>query len=185
MPSTLREIAELCGVSKQTVRNRLVSMGLWDHHVTVGDATTPSAVDDEASAAVAAALTGKRRPMATSQPELPLATDDHTRQVTELYEARLADLRDRIAALEAEKADLQDRLTDARDQIKALPSPEAVVEARAEGERAGRQAAHDEAQAAADARIADAKAAARAEGEAAGKDAARAAGLLDRILGRF
>lgn len=157
MPSTIKEIAEATGVTKQTVRNRLKSLGLWDHHVTAGDTATPAVVDDEATQIVVAALTGKRQPV-TEAPQLratpPVDAEAAMARERALYEARIADLRDRIVTLEGEKIELQKQVKEAGEAIKLLPSPTAVVEARAEGERAGREAA-------------------------------RAAGLWDRLLGRF
>lgn len=51
---TIREIAEACGTTKQTVTARLKELGLWDGHVS--KAGRAFEVDDYAASAVADAL---------------------------------------------------------------------------------------------------------------------------------
>ena len=52
--ATLREIAEECGTTKQTVTSRLTEMGLWDGHVSKSGRTFE--VDGFAASAVADSL---------------------------------------------------------------------------------------------------------------------------------
>lgn len=52
--ATLREIAEECGTTKQTVTSRLKEMGLWDGHVSKSGRTFE--VDGFAASAVADSL---------------------------------------------------------------------------------------------------------------------------------
>lgn len=56
MPSTLGEIAERCGVTRQTVNYNLRKLGLWDEHVKTGDRGRAAIVDDYASQVVAAKI---------------------------------------------------------------------------------------------------------------------------------
>lgn len=53
---TLREIAETCGTTKQTVTARLKELGLWEAHVSKSGRTF--VVDDYAASAVSDALKG-------------------------------------------------------------------------------------------------------------------------------
>lgn len=57
--ATLREIAEECGTTKQTVTSRLKEMGLWDGHVSKSGRTFE--VDGFAASAVADSLKDARR----------------------------------------------------------------------------------------------------------------------------
>lgn len=56
MPSTLREIADQCGVTRQTVNNYLHKLGLWDDHVSTGESGRAAIVDDYAASVVAAKI---------------------------------------------------------------------------------------------------------------------------------
>lgn len=58
--ATLREIAEECGTTKQTVTSRLKEMGLWDGHVSKSGRTFE--VDGFAASAVADSLKTAYRP---------------------------------------------------------------------------------------------------------------------------
>lgn len=58
--ATLREIAEECGTTKQTVTSRLKEMGLWDGHVSKSGRTFE--VDGFAASAVADSLKTAHRP---------------------------------------------------------------------------------------------------------------------------
>lgn len=58
--ATLREIAEECGTTKQTVTSRLKEMGLWDGHVSKSGRTFE--VDGFAASAVADSLKTGHRP---------------------------------------------------------------------------------------------------------------------------
>lgn len=148
MPSTVREIAEQCGVTKQTVINNLRSMGLWDYHVTPGDHARPTVVDDEASSAVAQQIMARRAP-ATRPPAVDTEPEraDQTmpRGVTEQYEARIADLKAQIADLQGRldaaseaQESLTERVGSMAEAMRALPSADDVERARADGEAAGR-----------------------------------------------
>ena len=58
--ATLREIAEECGTTKQTVTSRLKEMGLWDGHVSKSGRTFEG--DGFAASAVADSLKTAHRP---------------------------------------------------------------------------------------------------------------------------
>lgn len=58
--ATLREIAEECGTTKQTVTSRLKEMGLWDGHVSKSGRTFE--VDGFAASAVADSFKTAHRP---------------------------------------------------------------------------------------------------------------------------
>lgn len=171
MPSTLKEIADLCGVTKQTVKNNLKTLGLWGLHVTEGDRTTPAVVDDEATAKVVAVITSRRKP----KTEPPVATDDDAR--LRLYEEMVSDLKGQISDLRGRLAEAEsdrDRYkADAEEKdrtIRALPSPDAVERARSEGRADGVA----EERKLADQREARARDEAKAMAEAAAKQAAMA-----------
>ena len=111
MPSTLKEIADLCGVTKQTVKNNLKSLGLWDFHVTAGDVTTPAVVDDEATRRVVAVLTSRRRP----QTEPPAGED--VAEAVRARDALIAELRDRLRDAQAERDRLRDEVIRLRNEL--------------------------------------------------------------------
>lgn len=150
MPSTIKEIADMCGCSKPTVTKRLRDMGLWSYHVTPGDSTRPAVVDDEATQMVAASITARRRPLA----EAPGEESDAAR----LYEERIAELRAMLAdqraeidrlrgqneALASQTVELSGRVAEQAEAMKALPAPDAVERAREDGERDGREAGEAE-----------------------------------------
>ena len=143
MPSTLKEIADLCGVTKQTVKNNLKSLGLWDFHVTAGDVTTPAVVDDEATRRVVAVLTSRRRP----QTEPPAGED--VAEAVRARDALIAELRDRLRDAQAERDRLREQNGALSEQIatqaeRSLPAPDAVERAREDGERDGREAGRAE-----------------------------------------
>lgn len=156
MPSTLKEIADLCGVTKQTVKNNLRSMGLWDFHVTQGDVRSPAVVDDEATQKVVAVLAARRRPQTTS-PDAP-GGDEVTRllqeQVAQL-EAHVADQQRELERLRTQNDQLTGQVVSQAEAIKSLPSPDAVERAREDGERAGRDAGEEAGREAERQRIAD------------------------------
>lgn len=145
MPSTLKEIADLCGVTKQTVKNNLRSLGLWDFHVTAGDVTTPAVVDDEATRRVVAVLTARRRP----QTETPAGDD--AAEAVRARDALIAELRDRLRDAEEERdrlreqnGELSSQIVTQAETIRSLPAPDAVDRAREDGERDGREAGQAE-----------------------------------------
>ena len=145
MPSTLKEIADLCGVTKQTVKNNLRTLGLWDFHVTAGDVTTPAVMDDEATRRVVAVLTSRRRP----QTEPPAGED--VAEAVRARDALIAELRDRLRDAQAERdrlreqnGALSEQIATQAETIRSLPAPDAVERAREDGERDGREAGRAE-----------------------------------------
>lgn len=62
---TIREIAETCGVTKQTVTARLRELGLWDGHVQKDGRTF--LVDAEGASAVAASIKRKKASATASE----------------------------------------------------------------------------------------------------------------------
>lgn len=163
MPAKLSEIAEQCGVTRQTVNNYLRKMGLWDEHVKVGAAGKAAVVDDFAASAVVAKI-GVRKfpPFETSEESddtsLP-ANDGKSEEdiaiLSNEWRGIVAALRQQVADLQGERKLLQeenDRLRnrlDEKDQrigemdgqiatylttIKKLPSADAVSEAKVAGE---------------------------------------------------
>lgn len=141
MGATVREIADQCGCSKQTVRYNLRQLDLWEHHVTKAEKPGQSAiVDDEAAALVCDAILRRRRtpdqPASQPRPSEP----PETQAIINLYEARIADLKERIGALErqAEERESRNRELHAQlggylSEIKALPSPQDIDAARKAG----------------------------------------------------
>lgn len=156
MPSTLKEIADLCGVTKQTVKNNLRTLGLWDFHVTAGDVTTPAVVDDEATRRVVAVLTSRRRPQTE-----PPAGDD-VDEAVRARDALIAELRDRLRDAQAERDRLREQngalaqqIATQAEAMRSLPAPDAVDRAREDGERDGREAGEAEGREAERRRIAE------------------------------
>lgn len=152
MPSTIREIADACGVSKPTVTKYLKELGLWDFHVTPGDSSHPTVVDDEARAAVSqrlASIRGKAPAQSSANHEQMEADGDGVdgapqKGTVALYEARIADLKAQILDLQgrldaesSEREALTDRMGTMAEAMRALPSAEDVERARADGEAAG------------------------------------------------
>lgn len=174
MPSTLTEIARECGVTKQTVKNNLRSMGLWDFHVTHGDVSTPSVVDDEATRQVVAVLTSRRRP--TTAPP----TTDEAEARARLYEDTIADLRREVAELRAERDRYKAESEEKAERIRALKSPDDVERAREDGERDGREAGIAEERQRAEERAAKAREEADKRVEDAVKDAKKQATMEER-----
>lgn len=150
MPSTIKEIADMCGCSKPTVTKRLRDMDLWSYHVTPGDSTRPAIVDDEATQMVAASITARRRPLAEAPGEESGASRLYEERIAEL-KAMLADqraeidrLRGQNEALASQTVELSGRVAEQAEAMKALPAPDAVERAREDGERNGREAGEAE-----------------------------------------
>lgn len=151
MPSTIKQIADMCGCSKPTVTKRLRDMDLWSYHVTPGDSTRPAIVDDEATQMVAASITARRRPLAE-------APGEESGDAARLYEERIAELRSMLAdqraeidrlmgqneALLSQTVELSGRVAEQAEAMKALPAPDAVDRAREDDERDGREAGEAE-----------------------------------------
>lgn len=152
MGATVKEIADRCGCSKQTVRYNLRQMGLWEHHVTKAEEPGQSAVvDDEATALVCDAILRRRRtpdqPAPAPRPEQSEPTESD--KVIQLYEARIAELKERIEALERQAEEREDRNRELHAQlagyiaeIKALPTPQDINAAREAGASEERQRIH-------------------------------------------
>lgn len=103
MPTTVKEIAEACGVSKATVRRKLDEMGFMDDgHVTKEGQR--HVVSDHAASAVASALS-KTMPSLDAEGSLE--------KVEGMYERY-------IALLEADKARLESQLADKDREISRL-----------------------------------------------------------------
>lgn len=163
MPAKLSEIAEQCGVTRQTVNNYLRKMNLWDEHVTPGAAGKAAIVDDFAASAVVAKIGVRKFPASDASEEgletdLP-SNDGKTAEDVAMLSAQwreiVSALRQQVADLQGERKQLQDendrlrtRLEE-KDQrigeldgqiatylstIKKLPSADAVTEAKASGE---------------------------------------------------
>lgn len=163
MPAKLSEIAEQCGVTRQTVNNYLRKMNLWDEHVTPGAAGKAAIVDDFAASAVVAKIGVRKFPASDtseegSETDLP-AIDGKSgedivilaaqwREVVAALRQQIADLQAERKYLQDENKDLHERL-DVKDQriseldgqistylatIKKLPSADAVADAKTAGE---------------------------------------------------
>lgn len=162
MPSTIKQIADMCGCSKPTVTKRLRDMDLWSYHVTPGDSTRPAVVDDEATQMVAASITARRRPLAE-------APGGEGGDAARLYEERIAELKAVLADQRAEidrlrgqnetllsqTVELSGRVAEQAEAMKALPAPDAVERAREDGERDGRETGEAEGRESERRRIAD------------------------------
>lgn len=163
MPAKLSEIAEQCGVTRQTVNNYLRKMGLWDEHVKVGAAGKAAVVDDFAASAVVAKIGVRKFPVSDTSEEGPetdlAAIDGKSEEDIAILAAQWRDivtaLRQQVTDLQEERKQLQDenerlrnrleekdqRILELNDQIaamlttiKKLPSADAVTEAKTAGE---------------------------------------------------
>lgn len=118
---TIREIAEGCGVTKQTVTARLRELGLWESHVTKDGRAF--VVDAYAASAVADAL--KTPAKATEAPRA--ASGD--RAAVDAYREAIEGLKSALSASEAQQAALVRQL-DAKDaQIRSLTDQLAAAHA--------------------------------------------------------
>lgn len=121
---TIREIAESCGVTKQTVTARLRELGLWDGHVQKDGRAF--VVDAEGASAVAAAIKRKKAPRAASGSAFQ--ADDSSSALVGLREANEAlktalmasqetvdALTRQLGAKDAQIRDLGERLAAAQD----------------------------------------------------------------------
>lgn len=121
---TIREIAESCGVAKQTVTARLHELGLWEGHVQKDGRTF--VVDAEGASAVAASIKRKKQPETASfapftAPEEPSALTG-LKEANEALKTALASSQETVAALtrqldakDAQIRDLSERLAAAQD----------------------------------------------------------------------
>lgn len=155
MPWTLAELRDASGVrSVDTIRNRLRAMGLWDFHANRG-ADGKWVVDDEAAQMLLSA-----HPVRKREVEDPLKPNGD--EMARLYEKRIDELSESLRDARAERDQLRAqndaliaRVADQADAIRALPAPDAVEHARAEGEREGREAGEVEGRAEERRRIAE------------------------------
>lgn len=121
---TLLEIARATGTTKPTVRKRLEDAGLWDGHVTRSPRGTYE-VDDFAAAAVADSLVAARPADSSGG----VGGADQA-ALSSLYEARIAELRERVASLErqleakdAQISELMAQLGEAQAATRELARP--------------------------------------------------------------
>lgn len=150
MATTLRELAEHLGTTKQTVTTRLKQIGMWDGHVSQRE-DRAYVVDDDAASAVAAELarnplrSGKhgngddkpdmsqasndaaiealRETVQALREALTRASDDHASELARVIADRdraLADRDQMIRSLKTEVGELHEQI-EARDaQIEAI-----------------------------------------------------------------
>lgn len=121
---TLLEIARATGTTKPTVKKRLEDAGLWDGHVTRGPRGSYE-VDDFAAAAVADSLVATRPAEAS-----PREGGADSAALSALYEARVAELKERVASLErqleakdAQISELMGQLSEAQAAARDLARP--------------------------------------------------------------
>lgn len=118
---TIREVAEGCGVTKQTVTARLRELGLWEGHVSKGGRTF--VVDAFAASAVADAL---KKPTKTAEPSRTTSGDS---DALNAYREAIDGLKSALSTSEAQQSALMRQL-DAKDaQIHSLTSQLATAQA--------------------------------------------------------
>lgn len=118
---TIREIAEACGVTKQTVTARLKELDLWETHVSKsGNAFV---VDDRAASAVADALKTVRR--ATEDAHTPKSDDSGSDALAVALEA----LKSALMASQEQNAVLSRELDAKNGQIRELQAQLATSQA--------------------------------------------------------
>ena len=114
MPTTIKKIAESCGVSKATVRRRLEELGLNnDQHVTV--AGQKHIVSDYAASAVAASLANHAK-AEDSEPGQNTVEAMYERYIT-LLEADKARLESQVAEKDREMARLNEAIVDLASKV--------------------------------------------------------------------
>lgn len=110
--ATLREIAEECGTTKQTVTSRLKEMGLWDGHVSKSGRTFE--VDGFAASAVADSLKDARRAA-----ESPMAVVDG-KMAADVLNTAIEGLKTALSASQEQNAALARELDAKNSQIASL-----------------------------------------------------------------
>lgn len=110
--ATLREIAEECGTTKQTVTSRLKEMGLWDGHVSKSGRTFE--VDGFAASAVADSLKTAHRPA-----ESPTAVVDG-KIAADVLNTAIEGLKTALSASQEQNAALARELDAKNSQIASL-----------------------------------------------------------------
>ena len=110
--ATLREIAEECGTTKQTVTSRLKEMGLWDGHVSKSGRTFE--VDGFAASAVADSLKTAHRAA-----ESPTAVVDG-KITADVLNTAIEGLKTALSASQEQNAALARELDAKNSQIASL-----------------------------------------------------------------
>lgn len=121
---TIKEIAESCGVTKQTVTARLRDLGLWEGHVQKDGRAFM--VDIEGASAVAASIKSKRQHETPANFVSAASSESSAligmKEANEALRTALATSRDSIATLtrqldakDAQIRDLSERLAAAQD----------------------------------------------------------------------
>lgn len=110
--ATLREIAEECGTTKQTVTSRLREMGLWDGHVSKAGRTFE--VDGFAASAVADSLKDSHRAA-----ESPTGSVDG-RMAADVLNAAIDGLKTALSASQEQNSTLARELEAKNAQIASL-----------------------------------------------------------------
>lgn len=110
--ATLREIAEECGTTKQTVTSRLKEMGLWDGHVSKSGRTFE--VDGFAASAVADSLKAAHKAA-----ESPTAVVDG-RIAADVLNTAIEGLKTALSASQEQSAALARELDAKNSQIASL-----------------------------------------------------------------
>lgn len=110
--ATLREIAEECGTTKQTVTSRLKEMGLWDGHVSKSGRTFE--VDGFAASAVADSLKTAHRPT-----ESPTTVVDG-KMAADVLNTAIEGLKTALSASQEQNAALARELDAKNSQIASL-----------------------------------------------------------------
>lgn len=126
MPSTFKQIAESCGVTKPTVRRRIDELELWQH---VNQDATPFLVDDYACSALAASfgeVQDKRRTGTTPESPEDAAADVVNRYIASLESRSDADS-ETIAALIAANSALSERVSALTDSVERLSEQVAAL----------------------------------------------------------
>lgn len=121
---TIREIAESCGVTKQTVTTHLRDLGLWESHVQKDGRAF--VVDAEAASAVAASVLRRKSPDSVSDAASSPCGDESAleglRGANEALKTALSASQETVAALtrqldakDAQIRDLSERLAAAQE----------------------------------------------------------------------
>lgn len=124
---TIREIADGCGVTKQTVTARLRELGLWDAHVQKDGRTF--VVDAMAASAVAASIAKRDE---SSQPNDGSGRDSHVfdgwdalqgaKEANEALKTALIASQDQIRTLTRELDAKNDQIRELSDRLAASQS---------------------------------------------------------------
>lgn len=135
---TIREIAESCGVTKQTVTSRLHDLGLWEGHVQKDGRAF--VVDAEAASAVAASIRRKRTADTDSGAdsaaldgnaalEGAMAANEALKTALSASQETVAALTRQLDAKDAQIRSLNDRLADLNDRLAAAQDAQGRAQA--------------------------------------------------------